>query len=327
MPQAMDLEYAIILASRNILLHALIFYTNTVILIPVLLEKKKYFIYVLSILGVLFIAITLVRMSYDLPIVKEAYESIRPERHHRHFPQPRGLFTRKLLNNLVSFLAILFISTTYSLITISRRKEEQELSRKNEALDSELKFLKNQISPHFLFNALNNIYSLSFTGSAKAPEMILKLSNMLRYVLYECNVPKVPLKLELDYLLNYIELQKIKGEPEPNISLNFSGVNDRLKIEPLLLIPFVENSFKHSKIEDSENGWISIDTKTEDQKILFMVRNSVPPTSYQKDEVGGIGLKNVRRRLELVYPGRHELVIRETSKEFSVELKLDTHES
>lgn len=326
MPQAMDLNYSLVLASRNILLHALIFYINTEILIPKLLIQRKYLIYVLSVLGLTLIAILFVKLSYDLPFIREAYESVRPDRPPRRFPGPRNMISRKMIYNLVSFLAILFISTVYSLINISRKKEEQEITRKNEALDSELKFLKNQISPHFLFNALNNIYALSFTGSAKAPEMILKLSNMLRYVLYECNVPKVPLKLELDYLLNYIELQKIKEEAEPDIKFEHSGINEQLKLEPLLLIPFIENSFKHSKIEDSNHGWISIELKTEDKKIFFSVKNSPPVTSYKKDPVGGIGLKNVRRRLELVYPDRHQLVVQENQNEFSIQLILDTHE-
>lgn len=323
--QALELETSIIMGFRTISLHAFLFYANTEILIPQILEKRKYLYYVLSILGLLGLTMLILRISYEIPVIKGAFESMRAMRPNK-LPAPE-IIPRWFISNLVSFMSILFISTLYSLINISRKKEEQEMAKKNETLQSELKFLKSQISPHFLFNALNNIYALSFTGSEKTPEMILKLSNMLRYGLYDCNESKVPLSLELAYLLNYIDLQKIKEETEPNIRFNYLETNGNLKIDPMMLIPFIENSFKHSKIENSKDGYIRIDLKTEGNKLLFKIENSLPDVTHNKDKVGGIGLINVKRRLELLYPNRHELVVKDLKDKFSVTLELDTYEN
>ncbi|MEZ4930618.1 MAG: histidine kinase [Saprospiraceae bacterium] len=141
-------------------------------------------------------------------------------------------------------------------------------------LEAELRFLKAQVNPHFLFNALNNIYSLSFTESKKAPEMILKLSDMMSYMLYDCKSEQVKLSAEINYLKNYIDLQQLKKEGELNIDFNIKGNVSNAFISPMLFIPFFENAFKHGNLEDTENGWLKSKLKMENGILDFHIANS-----------------------------------------------------
>ena len=203
----------------------------------------------------------------------------------------------------------------------ARKKEREVALLRAEKFDTELKLLKSQINPHFLFNALNNIYSLTVTKSEMAPDMLLKLSSMLRYVLYEGSEDKVPLSSEVKYLKDYIDLQRLKDEDMLNIE--FTHTQElHYWIHPMLLIPFVENAFKHSKVEDLVDGWISIDLRLEDpSKLSFSVENSVPK-AVETDQTGGIGIENVRKRLDLLYPGKYLLDIEKKESSFHVLLEL-----
>ena len=195
---------------------------------------------------------------------------------------------------------------------------------KSETLEAEMKFLKLQTNPHFLFNSLNNIYALAYTNSPKAPEMIMKLSEMLRYVLYESNEKKVPLSKEIDYIANFISFQLLKIEGEANITVDLDNVDANAEVEPMLFIPFIENSFKHSKIENTEKGWVNIRLSSQDNRIELVVSNSKPPGDFAKDKTGGIGLANVKKRLQLLYPGKHELAVEEKEQSFDVHLIIYT---
>ncbi len=180
---------------------------------------------------------------------------------------------------------------------IASIKEQESALLKSEHLNW-LKFLKSQINPHFLFNTLNNIYTLSMLKSDQTPDMILKLSNMLRYILYECSdKDKVPIAKEVAYIRNYIDLQLLKDSEIKNIHFE-EGIKDNVAIAPMLLIPFIENSFKHSRIEDTEKGWINIKLSCNRKEIFFSCENSLPAVEYKKDKTGGIGIENARRRLE-----------------------------
>jgi LytS/YehU family sensor histidine kinase len=219
-------------------------------------------------------------------------------------------------------LIILVISSAYSVTKLSRKKERDEELAISEKIQSEMKFLKSQINPHFLFNALNNIYSLTITGSADSSEMILKLSDMLRYILYECNESKVPIENEWKYIENFIEFQKLKSKEELNIRIEFNNAVPGALIAPMILIPFVENAFKHSKVEDTEKGWVNLSLNNNTEAIILQVDNSIPEQVHNKDEVGGIGLKNVNRRLELAYEKSHDLIINHTPTKYSVILRI-----
>lgn len=236
--------------------------------------------------------------------------------------RPFHLLHARALLNMILPVAILLLSTAYKTSSIALKREKEATALKNEKLKAEMKFLKSQINPHFLFNALNNIYALSYVKSERTPEMILKLSDMLRYLLYESSEDKVPLKKEITYIQNYIDLQQLKDDNKANIEAQFEVDNENHMIHPMLFIPFVENSFKHSKIEDLEKGWINMQLTAGDDSIRFHISNSIPGTEYTKDKAGGIGLQNVKRRLNLLYPDKHELNIQKSDYSFSVTLNL-----
>ena len=220
---------------------------------------------------------------------------------------------------LISFVG----STLIELTHFANKKEKAAISLEKEKLDTEMKFLKSQINPHFLFNVLNNIYTLTVIKSDKAPDNLMRLSEMLRYMLYDSNDGKVPLQKEIDYLENYISLASLKDSRGLKIKVDFDKSHADLKVAPLLLIPFVENAFKHSKIEDLKNGFINISLKTSHEHLEFYIENSISNTVFKKDKVGGIGLPNTKKRLDLLYPNRHLLSISDSEKVYSVFLKLD----
>jgi len=315
-------NYAIALTIRVLLIHIFLFYINVSFALPKLLENGKYLVYVIFLVALILGVYFFIDVTNDIGIFKEALNSLGFRRGGSGGPRP--IFSRWMISNLLSSTAILFISTTYWLINRERRRKQHELSLLNENLQSEMKFLKLQINPHFLFNALNNIYSLMHTQSENAREMILKLSEMLRYVIYDSNEKKVPLVKEINYIINYIDFQKLKFEDEINLTLDFQNVDGSLSVEPMLFIPFIENSFKHSKIEDIKSSWIHLKIQTQGNKVFFTLKNSIPQAEYSKDTTGGIGIRNVKKRLELLYPGRYVLNIENTDSEFSVYMEIDT---
>jgi sensor histidine kinase YesM len=207
----------------------------------------------------------------------------------------------------------------------ARRKEKERLSLTNENLSTEMKFLKSQMNPHFLFNALNNIYSLAQRQSEKTALLVLKLSSMLRFIVYETDAGKIPLQNEVDYIRNFVEFQKIKLEEEPRLEINLEDVRPDVKIEPMLLFPFVENAFKHSNIDDTANGWIQMKLEYNGQTIRFSCANSKPPRDISKDKVGGIGIDNVKKRLSYLYRGRHHIDIKDEADRFEVLLEINLH--
>ncbi|MEQ9377046.1 MAG: histidine kinase [Imperialibacter sp.] len=218
---------------------------------------------------------------------------------------------------------IILLTTIYKVTQIASERQRETLMLRSEKLDSELKFLKSQINPHFLFNAMNNIYTLSLLKSEKTPEVVMKLSDMLKYNIYESeNKDRVPISKEIAYINNYIAIYVLKDNTiKENISFDYDTAED-VSIAPMLLIPFVENAFKHSNIEDTANGRISIDLEVQAGLLTFKCRNSLSQNKKSKDKEGGIGITNVKRRLALIYPGRHELKTQETDGEFVVEMKI-----
>jgi len=314
-------QQALAFTARVLVIHAFLFYLNTYVLLPKMLEQGKYWFYILTLVVLILGVYYIIDFTNEIGVFKEAYSNFRTR---RPASMPRPILSRWMISNLLSSTAILFISTTYWLISRDRRRKQRELSLLNENLQSEMKFLKSQINPHFLFNALNNIYSLMNSNSPNARQMLLKLSEMLRYVIYDSNEKKVPLVKEISYIVNFVDFQKLKFEEEVNLTLDFQNVDGSLSVEPMLFIPFIENSFKHSRIEDVKNGWIAVKIQTEANKVIFILKNSVAETEYSKDTTGGIGIQNVKKRLELLYPGNYVLNIENTGSEFSIYLEIET---
>jgi len=205
-------------------------------------------------------------------------------------------------------------------------KQKQTEQLFHEKTKAELQLLKAQVHPHFLFNTLNNIYYFTLSGSPKAPEMINKLSGLLHYILNECNQPLIPLQKEINMVRDYMALEKIRyGEMNMTIGIQEEG-SEKL-IAPLLLIPFVENSFKHGTSKMLAHPWVKLQVIIENNMLHFSVANSRPPEAETQLKKGNIGLKNVKKRLELLYPGTHELNIVSKPESFFVYLKVQLQET
>lgn len=195
-----------------------------------------------------------------------------------------------------------------------------------EKLSAELQLLKAQVHPHFLFNTLNNLYALTRRQAPEAPGVVLRLSNLLSYVLYECDAPEVPLNQEIQFLKNYVALEQLRYGDRLDVSLNFTGDIHGRNIAPLLLIPFLENAFKHGTSEQLDQAWISLNLAVEGRTLTFQLLNSRDPEGDETHLTGGIGLQNVRKRLDLLYPERHDLNLHAEADAFLVTLKLELSE-
>ena len=207
---------------------------------------------------------------------------------------------------------VVFYFIRYAYFNEMRQKDLMLQNR-----ESELSFLRSQINPHFLFNSLNNIYSLVYLQSPRSLEAIAGFADLLRYMLYD-TLQDVPLEKEAHYIGQYIELQKLRYEKPVQANFKATGQLDKVYIPPLLLIPFVENAFKHGNVDEEE---ITIQLECDMHQTKFYCQNK--KTEQQKDKTGGIGLQNVKRRLELLYPGKHRLSVLDGPVFFIVKLEID----
>lgn len=184
----------------------------------------------------------------------------------------------------------------------------QKQQAESEKLTAELELLKAQLHPHFLFNTLNNLYSLVYEKSDKAPKMLMRLSGLLSYVLYECKADEVLLTKTISFIKDYVTLEKERYGDRLDVSLNFSGDIENRRIAPMLLQPFIENAFKHGTSEQLGKVWMSIDLSVKGNHLYFKVINSCDNSPAADPEKKGVGIENVRKRLELLYPGKFELL-------------------
>jgi hypothetical protein len=191
--------------------------------------------------------------------------------------------------------------------------------------ENELRHLKAQLNPHFLFNTLNNLYGLSVAESKKLPGLMLRLSELLRYSLYDTNQSYVPVKKELDYISNYVELEKIRLSDKIDIKMEVSGNYTDLHIAPLLLIIFIENSFKHFFASKDTQPYVHIVFTLNNDLLQLNIKNSVCPyyIAVKNESKEGLGLNNVKQRLDLIYPGKHSLIIIQEGTFFEVKLEID----
>lgn len=198
--------------------------------------------------------------------------------------------------------AVVWIGITLRLFNLSHE-------RKQFALQAELDFLKAQLHPHFLFNSLNNIYSLSLDKSEKTPEVVLGISNILRYSLYECTAQEVSLKRDIDILNDYIKLEQLRYDDRLELNVFICRNSNGLRIAPLLMLPLVENAFKHGTGSTVDNPWINIQLHINGNNLTLNISNSKADFAQNSNAAPGkIGVENVRKRLELLYPGKHELI-------------------
>lgn len=294
--------------------------TNVLLLFPAFYQKRKYWLFFG--IGILLVILFTVGLERSF---SEFLSPSRPETgrfSQRMGPRGPGGETFRTVTRMLPYLLVFLGSAVIEISVHSQRQSQLAIELQHEKLASEMKWLRWQMNPHFLFNALNNIYSLTVIKSDKAPENLMALSEMMRYMLYEGSKDRVPLIKEIDYLKRYIDLQQLKDSAGMNIQVGLAPITSHLEIAPQLLLPFVENAFKHSNIEDLDKGWITITLTQEGEIIRFEVKNSIPERPSPKDNQGGLGLANVKRLLTLSYPGKHFLTIDETDQQFAVCLEL-----
>ncbi len=239
----------------------------------------------------------------------------------------KTFWSTKIIYKALDLAYIVSLPSAYKLLQYQIRQEHITREIAEQKLGAELKLLKSQLQPHFLFNTLNNLYGLVLTHDDRAPQVLLQLSEMMSYMLYECDARFVTLKKEITNLQNYIALEKIRYGKRLDISFETAGDISNQVIAPLLLIPFVENAFKHGVAPHEHTSWVRINLWVEGKVLQFMIENSVLDESPPQNSPNcGIGLKNVSKRLELVYPQKHQLDIRQEDS-FLVQLKIQlSHE-
>ncbi len=301
---------SILFSAVNLILAATVFYMNGLWLFPAYFDKKRYGLYILINL-VLMVVLSHIFFMVDVVLVRNFRIEEVPMDLPPYFPHLR-IFTLLISVNLISLI--------FSLIYKVRSQELTEKQLSEEKLSTELSLLKAQINPHFIFNSLNNIYSLAYSKSDQTPEAVLKLSHMLRYVYYDCSRDEVTLGAELEYIKNYIAFQQMKSPHEQEIILDFDGIDEGFRIAPMLFIPFVENSFKYSKIEDQKDARVEIKLTTSGKELTFKIVNTHPENGHSPGS--GVGIENVRSRLELTYPEKHELKVKDENNMFEVEMKI-----
>lgn len=218
---------------------------------------------------------------------------------------------------------IVFIAFSIKLFKESIRERDEKNRLEKQKLQAELTALKTQLNAHFLFNTLNNLYGLAMQKSERAPQGILMLSEMLHFVLYECSGETYPLYMELDFINNYIELEKLRYGNRLEVYMEKELSNRKSHIAPLLLFPFVENSFKHGASKMINDVWIRISVRSSEERITFKVENSTSREAAEDTpQKGGVGLENVKKRLHILYPKQHSLVIHENETVFSISLNI-----
>ncbi len=283
-----------------------IVYLNLKILFPLFLEKRKYFLYGLFVSGSIILGAVFYIVLFDKWI-----DFI--------FTEYYFIAYYSFLDISLYFVIYIFITSLFRLARGFFRLQEIE----KEKTLAELKALKSQINPHFLFNSLNNIYSLARKNSAQTPDKIIQLSDLMRHIIYESDVDFIPLEKEVEMVKNYIELQNLRTTEKDKIKLEILGEIKGRKIAPLLFLPFVENSFKHGLKANTENIFVEIRIEVSGSILNFEIENSKGKTSEVNDsKYQGIGINNVKKRLELIYPKSHSLKIYDNKNSFKVLLQL-----
>lgn len=326
------------------ILAIVVFYINYHVLIPRLLTKRKFFLFALVIFTILnftFITSVFIEIKYVTPGVghqmTEVQDQILPKQDDElikgQFPAPPPFEPNKEMmqsmqffqgfNSVIFIFLILAISTSIKITLQWYSDEKIRKDAENQKLNAELSFLKSQINPHFFFNTLNSIYSLATKKSDKTPEAIIKLSQLMRYIIYDSEKEMVPFNNEIDYIKNFVELQKLRLRENVFIDLKIYGNTNDKWIEPLLLLPFIENAFKHG-IDYTKDCTIKILISIHEDCLLFETENQIVKLLNQtwNNKNSGIGLPNSEKRISLLYPGNHTLNISNENGKFKTILKL-----
>lgn len=295
----------------------IVFYLNYLILVPQFLLKKRTILYVICVLIIVITPIAVMMHFYPIDQL-----SGNPKfKEFKDFARRSGAFDKAKYIFPVFFNAVfLVVGATIRVYEQLMKNERNKQLIESEKTTTELQFLKNQINPHFLFNSLNSIYSLTIQKSNDAPEAVITLSELMRYMLYQTNSRFVLLKSEIDFIKNYIKLQRLRIVDNKDININVHGIVSNQKIRPLLLISFIENAFKYGT-DFKGNTEISIKIYIKENEIQFTCINLIGNRDVDVEN-SGIGLQNTKNRLQLLYPEKHWLVVKEEENKFMIDLTL-----
>ena len=284
-------------------------YINLLWLIPHFFKKRHFLLYfVLQGANV----VLFILLNY---FTSHAFEENHPD------------FLSEVIAEAILVTIFLIVTTLLKFMRDSIQLQEVELKVReveSQKVKAELQALKSQVNPHFFFNTLNSLYSLSLDQSKKVPDMILKLSDLMRYVIYESQDTQVPLNKQLEFLKNYVYLEQMRTDGQINIKFHITGDYIHMRTDPLLFVAFIENAFKHGCRNKEKNAYIYIDFKVDKPDVIsFSVENCKDPSvEPQRESQSGFGLKNVRKRLNLLYPHKHTLNIIESETKYRVELTI-----
>jgi hypothetical protein len=322
----------------NAIIFGTIFYSNYLLIVPRFFFKPGRFRYYLSALTLLICFYFVSDISNRLIFRFKSDDSRneitteKPERREGFIPPPGPAIgkpgpppyrTMHFFNYISTSVFLVFFSLGLRVLERQSEMEKMQKETEKERLNSELAFLKNQISPHFFFNTLNNIYSLISINAEDSQKAVLKLSKLMRYLLYESEQGNTKLGSEIDFMINYIDLMKLRMSEKVTLKVSFPDSYEDKNIPPLLFVPFVENCFKHG-ISYRDKSFIDITMKIKGNTLSFICINSVPKLKREKEEMhSGIGLENVKKRLDLLFPGKYDLAINSSEQEFEVRLMIN----
>ena len=306
-----DWQRVLIVVTNQVSFALLISYLNYFIFLPRFLTHKNVWRYL---------------MEFILPFALLMFVRIHTERYliDGYTHQEEYLYRTRFVVQLIT--TNLFIVIFVGMLRFAEGWFEFEAKKKeieNEKLTAELNFLKAQINPHFLFNTLNNLYYLAYTKSENTTEVIAKLSQMMRYMIYDSNYPQVPLSKEIEYMQNYISLERLRLNNQIPINFEIKGNPENVLITPLIFITFLENAFKHGVSNNSTGSWVNISIELKNSECIYTVENSkIVKTNPVKEEKSGFGLQNVQRRLELSYPGQFQIKSEDRPDRYFVQLNI-----
>ena len=335
-PPVISNHFKAVLISSSLFLIAF-YYVNTQLLIPKLLFTRKWILYILSVVGFFILFLYFPEWVSSLvaePMNDAGFKAEEIQRFHRHYydsipnmpPHSHYGGGRHRFHffpgSYLIFILVFAIGTCIAVIQEWLKTDAHKKEIEREKLNTELLFLKSQVNPHFFFNTLNNIYSLAVTGSENTAPAILKLSSIMRYIISDAQMDSVPLESEVTFIKHFIDLQLVRLTDKVRVDFTIDGSIENKMIEPLLFIPFVENAFKYG-VSTKENTEIIFHLKVSDKRIIFSASNKIVHTENISKETTGIGINNVKRRLALLYPGKHDLQIYNNSGQtFSVKLEI-----
>lgn len=289
---------------------ALMVYVTNYILIPKLLYKRKY-----GWFAVAFVTMIIISSVGKMYILSHVINNPAL----RSFS---GNLKTRIYDNVIPHFLLVLSGAAFKLMMDYTGMQQRMVEMAKEKAEAELNFLKSQINPHFLFNSINSVYFLIEKNNTVAREALHKFSGMLRYQLYEMNGDRIPVEKEIAYLEDYMDLQKLRKDENYAVEFNCSAGVKEFLIEPLLLVPFVENAFKHISHHKNQLNFIQLQLDMNNGMFYFKVTNSKEAGEKTNNIHSGIGLNNVQRRLELLYPGKHVLAIKDSDENFIVELQL-----